>query len=79
MFLQLHRTTPLDYYATQLDGSTAFTIETLDQRTEVCDADGDRLGSIIWDGARPSQICVASDVERDPRPFEMIPRGDPTK
>lgn len=80
MFLQLHRTTPLDIHATQLDGGTAFTVETLpyleDQRTEICDADGELIGSIIWDGARPSQICVATDME-DAKPFEMIPRGDP--
>jgi len=80
MFLQLHRTTPLDIHATQLDGSTAFIVETLpyleDQRTEICGADGELIGSIIWDGARPGQICVATDTE-DARPFEMIPRGDP--
>ena len=80
MFLQLHRTTPLDIHATQLDGSTAFIVETLpyleDQRTEICDANGELIGSIIWDGARPNQICVATDSE-DARAFEMIPRGDP--
>jgi len=76
----LHRTTPVDIHATQLDGSTAFAIEKVpyleDQRTEICAADGEPIGNIIWDGARPSQICVATDSE-EARPFEMIPRGDP--
>lgn len=81
MFLQLHRTTPLDIHATQIDGGTAFIVETLPfleaQRTEICDGGGELIGSIIWDGARPSQICVATDSE-DARPFEMLPRGDPS-
>jgi len=80
MFLQLHRTTPLDIHATKIDGNTAFIVETLpfleDQRTEICDASGELIGNIFWDGARPSKICVATERE-DARPFEMLPRGDP--
>lgn len=49
-----------------------------DQRTEVYDADGDVLGSIIWAGPQPSHICVYSEMAGHSQPFEMVPRGDPT-
>lgn len=64
------------------DGSVMFVIETApyldDQRTEVYDAEGDVLGSILWNGTQPSHICVYSESASHSQPFEMVPRGDPT-
>jgi hypothetical protein len=69
--------------ATKSDGSVVFVVETHpyldDQRTEVCDADGDVIGSILWNGTQPSHICVYSESATHSGPFEMVPRGDPAR
>jgi hypothetical protein len=68
---------------TKSDGSIVFVVETHphleDQRTEVCDADGDVIGSILWNGTQPSHICVYSESAAHSQPFEMVPRGDPAR
>lgn len=79
----LLRGSPLtELNVTKTDGTPMFLVETHpyleDQRTEVYDAEGDVLGSILWNGTQPSHICVYSESATYAQAFEMVPRGDPT-
>lgn len=82
MQLYLQGSPLVEMTAKKSDGTILFIVETHpyleDQRTEVYDAEGDVLGSIIWNGTQPSHICVYSESASQAQAFEMVPRGDPT-
>lgn len=82
MQLYLQGSPLVEMTAKKSDGTILFIVETQpyleDQRTEVYDAEGDVLGSIIWNGTQPSHICVYSESATQAQAFEMVPRGDPT-
>lgn len=83
MLLYLYGSPMEDLQVSSADGTVAFAIETHpylnDRRTEVYNADGEVLGSIIWAGSQPSHICVYSDNAVQSGPFQMIPRSDPAR
>lgn len=83
MQLYLQGSPLTELVVTKSDGSVAFVVDTHpyleDQRTEVTDADGDVIGSILWNGTQPSHICVYSESATHAQPFEMVPRGDPAR
>jgi hypothetical protein len=82
MQLYLQGSPLVEMTAKKSDGTILFVVETHpyleDQRTEIYDAEGDVLGSIIWNGTQPSHICVYSESASQAQAFEMVPRGDPT-